>query len=281
MEEHRILQATVTMLISGMRIPGFSNDGSVTIPLNRDGIAVVQGWIRNPSSNHGFTIQNYAGQSGGSSDTWTVTSKESYSYFGPRLNISWCVVTAGRIGSDQTICYNTTPLALTSIADGTGPGAISYRWESKINTDGAEWLVIAGQAGPAYVPEALKNTIQYRRTTVSVINNVAYESSPTEPVLITVQAPVHAGDIGSDQTICYNTFPSALTSITDGSGSGAISYRWESNTNPDTTGWSVITGQTGALYSPGALTETTYYRRTTLSVVKQRTCASAPAEPSG
>jgi hypothetical protein len=260
--------------------PGvFSNGGSVTIPLNRDGIAVVQGWIRNPSSNHGFTIQNYAGQSGGSSDTWTVTSKESYSYFGPRLNISWCVVTAGRIGSDQTICYNTTPLALTSIADGTGPGAISYRWESKINTDGAEWLVIAGQAGPAYVPEALKNTIQYRRTTVSVINNVAYESSPTEPVLITVQAPVHAGDIGSDQTICYNTFPSALTSITDGSGSGAISYRWESNTNPDTTGWSVITGQTGALYSPGALTETTYYRRTTLSVVKQRTCASAPAEP--
>ncbi|MDX9948145.1 MAG: DNRLRE domain-containing protein [Bacteroidales bacterium] len=256
----------------------FSTSGSVTIPLNRNGLEVVQGWITNPSGNHGLTIQNYSGQSEGSTDPWIVRSNESSSYFGPRLNISWCVVTAGAIGHSHNICFNSVPPALTSTEDGTGSSTLYYRWESNRNLDEPSWSVIPGQTGEAYAPEALTETTQYRRTTVSVINNVAYESSPTEPVQITVQTPVDAGVIGSDQTICYNTIPSVLTSITEGAGSGAISYRWEWNANIDAPDWSVIPGETGASYTSGPLTETTQYRRIAVSTVDHMTCESSPAE---
>jgi hypothetical protein len=75
---------------------------------------------------------------------------------------------------------------------------------------------------------------------------------------------VNHGVIGTDQTICSGATPAPLTNITDGSSTfGSISYTWEQSTMGIDTGYSVILGQTGAGYSPGALTQTTYFKRVT------------------
>lgn len=63
--------------------------GLVTIELNDEGIAVVQGWLEDESSNHGFTIQNYTGGEETDSDRWIVTSKEHSSPDKPKLNICY------------------------------------------------------------------------------------------------------------------------------------------------------------------------------------------------
>lgn len=67
----------------------FSQSGDVTIPLNAEGIAVVQGWVDKSLSNYGFTVQNYTTTA---KDYWIVASKENTSsYTKPTLNITYCM----------------------------------------------------------------------------------------------------------------------------------------------------------------------------------------------
>ncbi|MGG8495385.1 beta strand repeat-containing protein, partial [Tenacibaculum sp. TC6] len=182
------------------------------------------------------------------------------------------VVSAGAIAADQTICNGGDPVAFTSSTDGSGSGTISYKWES--STDGTTWNIIAGATGATYDSGALTTTTQFRRSTISTQNSVACESSPTAVVTVTVQDVVSAGAIAADQTICNGGDPVAFTSSTDGSGSGTISYKWESST--DGTTWNIIAGATGATYDSGALTTTTQFRRSTISTQNSVACESSP-----
>lgn len=69
----------------------------------------------------------------------------------------------------------------------------------------------------------------------------------------TVNPAAAGGTVSSNQTICWNTTPTALTL----SGS-AGSIQWQSST--DNVTFNNISGATSATYAPGALTATTYYR---------------------
>jgi hypothetical protein len=66
------------------------------------------------------------------------------------------------------------------------------------------------------------------------------------------------GTASSNQTICWNTTPSALT-LTGSTGS----IQWQSST--DNVTFNNISGATSATYAPGALTTTTYYRAILIS----------------
>jgi len=73
-------------------------------------------------------------------------------------------------------------------------------------------------------------------------------------------APLLAGVISSDQTICTNTRPSQLTTETTASGAtGSYMYQWQSSANNNT--WTNLSGATLANYTPGTLTANTYYRQ--------------------
>ena len=170
-------------------------------------------------------------------------------------------VSAGSIGSNQTICYNTTPALLTSVSNGTGTGTITYTWEWSANgTSG--WTTISGATGATYQPGALTANRYYRRTT-NATSGLACTSSPTASVLVTVNSAVTAGSIGTNQTICYNTAPALLTSGGAGTGTGTITYRWESS--PNGSAWTTISGANGVTYQPPVLTATTHYRRVTIA----------------
>ncbi|MEC3882084.1 hypothetical protein U9S71_20780, partial [Parapedobacter sp. 10938] len=105
--------------------------------------------------------------------------------------------TAGTIGTDESICYEETPGALTSVAAGTGTGTITYRWES--SSDGTSWSAIGGASDATYQPDALTSTTHYRRVTVATANGLTCESAPTDAVTVTVTGELTA-DAGADQT---------------------------------------------------------------------------------
>ena len=82
---------------------------------------------------------------------------------------------------------------------------------------------------------------------------------------ITVLSNLVAGTIGGNQSICYNSTPTILTSTAVASGSLApYTYQWQSST--DNVTFSNISGSTGLTYQPGVLSSTMYYRRSARTV---------------
>ena len=84
--------------------------GLVTVSLNSEGVAVVQSWVDNPSSNHGFIIQDYISASNGmdisSRETGTVTNRPQMTVTydsQPVLTINDVSVTEGNSGATNVI----------------------------------------------------------------------------------------------------------------------------------------------------------------------------------
>ncbi len=185
-------------------------------------------------------------------------------------------VTPGSIAANQTICNGSTPAPLTSVTNGASPGAtITYSWEQSTDAGGT-WTPIGGATLATYAPGALTQTTWYRRITVATTNGHSCYSVPTNTVIITVQAIVNPGTIAASQTVCYNAIPAALTSATPATGSGTITYQWEYSINSGTT-WLPVVGATLATYAPGALIQTTWYRRVATSTLNGNACSAASA----
>ena len=83
------------------------------------------------------------------------------------------------------------------------------------------------------------------------------------------------GIIGSNQTICSGNTPTTLSNTTSASGcpTGSPTYQWQYSTTSSSNGYTnVPSGGTSSTYSPGALTQTTYYIR--ISTCSDGTSAS-------
>jgi hypothetical protein len=167
--------------------------------------------------------------------------------------------TAGSIGTDQTICYNTRPLTLSQITS-TPDGAADYVYQWQSSPDNINWTDINGATNLDFSPPPLSASLWYRRKVSS--GNCA--SVFTNSVRITVYPSLIAGTLGINQTICYNTQPDQLTQITVPSGgSGTYLYQWQSS--PDNNNWTNIEGATSVSYTPTALTSERWYRRNVVS----------------
>ena len=178
----------------------------------------------------------------------------------------------GIIGTNQTICAGSTPATLTSIEAGVAPGVITYEWQAD---NGSGYATIAGATSATYTPSALNVTNSYQRRTLGVCAGLPTASPWTTAVTITVNA-VTAGTIGSNQTFCTAATPATLTSTTAGTGSGTISYEWQTNASGS---YVTISGATAATYSPPAVAATTSYQRRTISILNGVTCTSAYTTP--
>ncbi|MCX6251858.1 MAG: hypothetical protein NTX61_14040 [Bacteroidetes bacterium] len=74
--------------------------------------------------------------------------------------------------------------------------------------------------------------------------------------------PTDGGSIGTDQSGCGNFTPLPLTSILHPSGQmGTLEYKWQQSITSATIGFIDIAGTNTPGYSPGVLTQTTWYRR--------------------
>ncbi len=187
-------------------------------------------------------------------------------------------VEAGSIATSHTICFGGVPSAITSLNPGGGPGEISYLWEGSTTNGNGDFSPIPNQIQQSLQLGALTQTTWVRRTTVSALNAVGCYSDPTNVVEVTVQAPVTAGQIEKDQQICYGDTPDTITSRFDGTGSGIVSYLWQKSTSSASEGFSDIDGATGSDYLAGALRQTTWLRRITISTLGGVFCPSTPTE---
>ena len=111
----------------------------------------------------------------------------------------------------------------------------SYITNNALNT-------IVNSSGVPAVPSATPAITGYDQTNGQTVNQ-AYTVNPTAV----------GGTASSNQTICWNTTPTALT-LSGSTGS----IQWQSST--DNVTFNNISGATSATYAPGALTATTYYR---------------------
>ena len=160
---------------------------------------------------------------------------------------------AGSASSDQTICYNTAPAQL-SLTGSVG----TIQWQS--STDNSTFINITEATSSTYSPGALTQTTYYR----AIVKSGVCSTATSNTVTITVNPASVSGTASSSQTICYNTAPTQLSLA------GSIgTIQWQSST--DNLSFTDILGATSANYSPGALTQTMYYK----AVVKSGVCSTA------
>ncbi|MEN8812741.1 MAG: hypothetical protein ABF277_05460 [Candidatus Arcticimaribacter sp.] len=74
-------------------------------------------------------------------------------------------------------------------------------------------------------------------------------------------------------TICSGGTPAALTPVAVASATGNITYRWESGLDSIT--FNAIPGTNSSTYVPGSLTQTTFFRRITISTLNGKACEEA------
>ena len=180
-------------------------------------------------------------------------------------------LTAGVIAADQTICSGGDPAAFTETTAATADGTITYRWEFTVApfTTWSTWGADPNSAtidAPIGMPEDYK----FRRVTISTVNAVACEAI-SNTITVTVNN-LTAGVIAGSQTICSGFDPAAFTESTASTSDGAITYRWEVNTNLAVPSWSTIALATSSTYDAGVLTATTQYRRVSISTLNTIAC---------
>lgn len=186
--------------------------------------------------------------------------------------------------ADETICNGGDPANITmSVAPAGGAGTFSYQWYYQngnvtcpTGTATTGWTSISGATAASYDPPSGLTTI--RTYAVMIDPTGSPDCGPATWAngcrKVTVQNVPTAGAIASAQTICNGGDPAEFTSTTSGTGSGTITYRWESSVSPFSV-WNTIAGATGATYdTPAGLAVTTQYRRITVSTLNSLPCES-------
>jgi hypothetical protein len=247
--------------------------------------AITYLWQVSPTSNGTYSTatgtnngQNYTPTVTGTYRRMTVTTCGSFPSNTVLVTIQ-ATVNAGTIAAPAaaTICYNAVPgqITGTGASGGTG-GTYSYRWESSANSTGPFVTAAGTSNGQNYTSPALTATTYFRRVVISTVNGNACESVATTPVLITVQGAVGAGSITGPATGCNGSTINIISaSGGTGTGSGTITYRWESVAGAAGGTFTTITGQTSENLSV-SYTGTTRYQRYTISTLNGVQCVAGP-----
>jgi large repetitive protein len=257
--------SNISVTVNSLPAATASNDGpycdgeTINLSSGPGGMASYS-WTTNATTPFVSGIQNptIGSSNSNNSGTYTVTVEDGNGCVNSaQTEVEvYTVVDGGTIGSDQSICYNTVPNALSSVADPTGgSGIFTYQWQ--ISTDGVSFSNIGGATELTYTPAALTQTSHYLR-----VATTACGSDNSNVVIITVAADLDGGTIGSDQNICYDTTPAAFTDVSSPSGgTGAWTYEWQYQPT-GSSDWTSISGSNSLTYTHSAeLTITTKFRR--------------------
>ncbi|MCC9166274.1 gliding motility-associated C-terminal domain-containing protein [Pontibacter harenae] len=170
------------------------------------------------------------------------------------------VITANTITDDQAICTGEQPQDLIGSTPAGGTGTFTFLWEQ--STDNQTFTAAAGvNTSKDYEPGVLVVETWYRRRVIS-----GSCESVSDPVQIVVNGSITNNTISAPQTICTGTTPVALNGSIPAGGDGSYTYRWEVSTNGATGIFAPAPGENDkAGYVPGALTQTTWFRRVVVS----------------
>ncbi len=176
-------------------------------------------------------------------------------------------------GDDQleVVCVGDTPsLIITKTAASVTNGTLSYQWYTSTSNSPYAWSAVSGAISETFSPTAITQTTFYMR---AVTNTYASGDctiyNPDTIVEVRVPTP---GTFDANQAVCYNTAPSSFTESVPSIAETYLTFQWQRSTDNST--WSDISGATNKTYASGTLTQTTYFRRLSSTVVAGVSCAT-------
>jgi hypothetical protein len=178
------------------------------------------------------------------------------------------------LGSNPVVCRGVTSANLTYSGTTESPNQYSINYDAIAEAQGftdvtyvalpSSLIIITVPAGASY--GAYNGTLTVRNSSYETCN------SPNYSIQVIING-ADGGTIADNQFVCNGGDPAILTSTLNGSGSGTITYRWESGTTNCSSGFSTIGGETGTTYDPpSGITQTTYYRRVSISTLNGASC---------
>ncbi|MBB6610733.1 gliding motility-associated C-terminal domain-containing protein [Pontibacter sp. Tf4] len=192
--------------------------------------------------------------------TWfrrKVTSGKCFDYSAAvKIDVN-PVIADNTITEEQMVCVGGTPALLKGSTPNGGNGTYRYEWQSTTTNSPAAFTTVG--TGVNYQPGALSVTTYFRRVVTS--GACAHVSNV---VKVTVSPQITRNTITTDQTIYSGQRPAPLTGSLPAGGDNTYTYLWEVST--DGTNYKTATGlNDGRNYSPGVLSENTWYRRRVFS----------------
>ena len=157
------------------------------------------------------------------------------------------------------------PKAAASVTNGT----LTYQWFTSTSNP-YSWVSIGGATSDTYTPTAITQTTYFMRAVTNTYpsgNCTIYNPNTVVQVIVPT-----AGSFNSNQVVCYNNAPTTFTENVASIGPSYLQWKWQKST--DNASWSIISGATNASYTSGTLTQTTYFRRLSTTVVGTTTCAT-------
>jgi len=213
-------------------------------------------WYNNPALTGGSTTAPVPVTSTQGTTSFYVTQANSANCRSDASQIDVTVnpgISGNSISANQSICAGTAPNALTGNTVTGGSGIYIYQWQSSL-TGTFPWTNISGETNATFAPPVLNDTIWYRRVVTSLPCN-----DTSNIIRIIVQDALTNFGIGSNQIICEAGTPASLSGQLPVGGGGGYQYQWFSSTDNFT--WNSISGATLQNYQPGALLQTTYFKR--------------------
>ena len=160
----------------------------------------------------------------------------------------------------QPICNGTSPGTILGSTPTGGNGTYTYSWEISTTSAASGFTTLASATLKDYTAPNLTQTTWYRRTVTSG------GCSSASVIQIPVYPAIANNTISSAQTICSGSTPAAFTGTLPTGGTGTYTYLWESSITGASTGFGTATGTSNSQnYSPSALVQTTWYRRTVIT----------------
>jgi hypothetical protein len=242
---------------SFLSLPGVSGNATLNIR-NNIFINTRQGGSPNSDTYHTAIWRNTASTSGFSSDNnlFMIRTGATYSRMAVwGLNsmfnlVTWQGFSSGDANSYQATWNNSTstfstnnlnPAALFTQSSGVADLRIDL-------TDGESYQFI----------DALGAVVA---TTTDIDGETRNVTTPDIGADEFAACSITANTVTSAQTICSGTAPALLDGSIPTTTPASPTYQWESSTTSATAGFSAISGATAEDYTPGALTQTTWFRR--------------------
>ena len=169
------------------------------------------------------------------------------------------------ISADQTLCVGTPVAKLTGTTLAGGSGNYTFEWQ--VSTSGIESTFTAApgvNTQADYQPTNVTQPTWFRRKVTGGACGEVYSNA----VQIRYEQPI-VNQITGTQTICLSSTAAPLNNALPVSGgNGALTYQWQSSADGST--FQDIIWQTGAVYEPNNLQETTWFRR----IIRSASCES-------
>jgi hypothetical protein len=175
------------------------------------------------------------------------------------------------IGDDITLCTGETPPTLGDVALIEGLSFLTFQWYD--SNDGSTFSDIPGAISATYTTNAaLSADTYYRRGYIANVEGLACDPERFSNTIQIFINDVDGGTISADQQICFGADPFPLSSVSDGTARGVLTYQWYSSEDNEAT-WDIIVGAENGTYDPEAGNfPTRNFKRTTISTLNNVSC---------